>query len=46
MQTIIFKIPEAMAAKLDELVKEEVFPSRSEALRAAVLILLRKYRKV
>jgi len=46
MKYVVFRLPERQLEKLDKLVAEGLFPTRSEALRTAVLNLLRKHRKV
>jgi len=45
LKLITVHLPENFLADLDELVKRRKFPSRSEAIRAAVRELIRKYRK-
>lgn len=46
MSTVIvsFKAPAELVAQLDELVREGVFTSRSEALRRALVLLVTRYR--
>lgn len=45
MITISVKMPEWMVKILDELVKLELFPSRSELIREALREYLKKYLK-
>jgi len=42
LKPITVKLPEALLKGLDELVKEGVYPNRSDAIRSAVRDLLRR----
>lgn len=42
MKPTTVKLPEALLKGLDELVKEGVYPNRSDAIRSAVRDLLRR----
>lgn len=41
--TVTFKVPSEVIEKLDALIASGVFSSRSEALRRALILLLRQY---
>ena len=42
MKLVSMKIPEAMLEMLDDLVRRRRYPSRSEAIRAAIRDLIKK----
>jgi len=46
MKYVVFRLPESWLKKLDELVQEQGYLSRSDVLRYAVRNLLRKERKL
>ncbi len=43
---ITFKVPAELAERLDELINSGFFSSRSEALRRALILLLKEYQGV
>ena len=45
MRLISIKIPPSLLEEVDNLVKQGLFPSRSEAVRAAVRDLVREWRE-
>ena len=46
MKSVLVRIPEALAKLLDELVSENRFPSRNEAIREAIRDLLKEEKKL
>ena len=42
MITISLKLPKKMLELIDELVREGLYPSRSEVIRTAIILLLRR----
>ena len=45
-KTLTVKVPDGYIEKLNELVQEGVFGTRSEAIRAAIRLLLQHYGKL
>ena len=43
MVTISLKLPKKILELIDELVREGLYPSRSEVIRTAIIKLLREY---
>ncbi len=46
MKTISIKLPAELIESLDELVRQEIFITRSEAIRTAALEMIRKYMEM
>jgi len=46
VKLITLNLPETWVEKLDQLVKEEMYPSRAEAIRMAIRDLLKAERKL
>ena len=46
MQTVSFKVTEEILRKMDELVEQGIFVSRSDLIRSAIRMLFEQYEKI